>query len=516
MSTISLPSTTFNILPAQQDIGNHPHRVLFIGQKLAAGTATDGAITPDVGNDNEWNALFGQASHLGLMLKHFRRYNAITPVDVIAYNEAGAGVAGTGTFPFTGTATASGSLIVVVGSEFLSKYTIAVAVGDTATVVGAAIAALINADANCPFTAASVTGTVTITSNAKGTISNGTCLEVRNVPAGLACVVTAISNGATNPTITGLEALMADRRWQGIVFPGSWDIAALDTILDARFNVTNDILDGVAFVTIVDTYASLATAVSTRNQPLLVAFGEPKVARSGMKGAAHRELGDNISAKFAAIRAIRLTDGANAAPYVLGTNAGKDQTGGMHMASLPYFNTPISDLPLITLGDGFTRTQIGALKAAGVGVIGNNIANNTTIVGEVTTTYMTDVAGNVNTSFKFLEYVDTISAIREYYFNNCRAKYAQCRLTDGALIPGYTMANADSIKAFLCGLYLDLAEVALSRAGEENLKFYKANLSVEIDLANGRVDIDMQMPIVVQLREMIGNIRVTFNTDGSL
>jgi phage tail sheath gpL-like len=511
-----MPAVTFNILPAQQDVGNYPHRTLVIGQ-MDTGSATSGDLNPDIGNDGEWNALFGIDSQISAVIKAFRAINPITPLDAIAFEEDADGTAGTGIFTFAGEATAGGTITVVVGSQKENKYTLVVSAEDTATEVGDLLEAKITADTNSLFTADNSAGAVTITAKSKGTFVNGLTLEVRDLPAGITCTLTAISNGAGDPDLEGIEDTMDGHRWQGILYPGTWDLETIDTLMDGRFNVTNDVVDGVVFMAKAASYGTLATWLSSANQPLLVGYGFPAVDRAGLKGCALREVPDVIAAKFQAIRALRLTDGANVAPFVVGTDQGRDQFGGMHMASLPYFNTPLLDVPLITKGDGFSRVQMLNLKAAGVSSIGNNIANNTVIVGEVCTTYMTDVAGNPNTSFKFLEYVDTLSQIREYYFNNCRAKYAQCRLTDAeGLIPGFTMANKASIKAFLCSLYLDLGEVVLARAGEANLKFYRDNLDVTLDLANGRVSIDMMMPIVVQLREILGNIRVTFNTDGSL
>lgn len=513
-STISLPAVTFNILPAQQKVGNYPERVLIIGQMLVAGTATPGALTTDVGNLNEWDDLFGKASHVSSMIRAFRKYNQITPLDVVAYNELPGGVVATATLPFLGTATAGGTIHVIVASEIEGAYDIPVAVGDTASVIAAAVTAAITANTKSQFTAIATLGSVALTARAKGNFIMGATLAVKNLPAGITCTVGAVAAGAGAPVLTGLIDLLEGRRFQGIVYPGQWGLATIDGLMDPRLNVTNDILDGVAFAGIADTYANLSTLAITTNNPLVVVFGDNLVTRTNWKGAAHPEHPDTVVARIAAIRALRRTDGANIAPY---TNAGpRDAFGGMHVNSLPLFNTPLLDVGLVAQTDGFTRIQIAALGALCIACYGNNIANNTTILGQVVTTYLTDAAGNQNTSFKYIEYVDTISAIREYYFNNARAKFAQTRLTDGGLRPGYAMANKASIEAYMCGLYHDLSLLPLAREGEENFKFFKDNLVVAIDLANGRVDIDMMMPIVVQLREILGNIRITFNTDGSL
>ncbi|NIS23463.1 hypothetical protein GWN75_05955, partial [candidate division KSB1 bacterium] len=65
--------------------------------------------------------------------------------------------------------------------------------------------------------------------------------------------------------------------------------------------------------------------------------------------------------------------------------------------------------------------------------MGNNIAGNAVILSDAYTTYKTDAAGNPDPTFEFLNYVDTDSGVREYFYNNARADLAQSRLTDGDL-----------------------------------------------------------------------------------
>lgn len=513
---ISQPDVTFNILPAQRDVSNAAPRVLIIGQKTASGTATSGVVTENVGNDRQEDALFGITSHLASMIRQFRRINPITIIDAVPYSDNGSGVAATGTIAFTGPATATGTMYVTVGSDYDHKYSITVTSADTATTIGAAVAAAITADTKAQFTAASVTGTVTVTAIHKGTIGNQIALKVTDIPTGVGVTITAMASGATNPTITGLEAAIDGVRYNTIIYPGTYALATLDTLLDNRLNVTNNVLDGVAVITKTDTYANLLTYVNTLNQPLIIAFGNPKVAVAGrLTGGAILEFDDNISAQVGAIRTLRLTQDANITGYVIGNNGQKDIFGGPHTASLPFFNTPFKYLPVIKQGDGFTRTQIEALQLVGVSVLGNNISRSSIISGEVVTTYLTDVAGNADSSFKYVEYVDTISQVREYFYNNTRAQYAQCRLTDGPLVPGYNAANADSIKAYLAGLYLDLAGDGyfLTRLGEANFKYFKDNLVVTLDLETGTVTASMIVPIVVQLRTILATIRVAFNTN---
>lgn len=514
MTTIRRPKTTFNIVNAQRDISNAPHRVLFVGQMLT-GTATAGVLEENIGNDNEWEGKFGKNSHLANMIRHFRRINEITKIDAFPLADVGGGTAAVGSFAFTGPATAGGTLKITVGSKKDWTVDVTVAVSDTATTIATNVATAINNISTRIFDASASAGIVTITCKHKGTLGNFITLGIEDVPTGVSCTITQMASGATNPSYSALSAAIANRRYHTIVFPGGYDLTDLDNLLDNRFNVTNNVLDGIAAISKYDSVSNLSTWVNTLNQQLLVAIGIKSVNRAALKGGAIVEHPDMISAQFAAIRALRLTEGVSIAKYVIGNNGPRDTFGGPHLASLPYFNTPFYELPLIKQGDGFTDAEINTLISAGVSVLGNNPASNTIVASDIVTTYLTDVGGNPDVSFKYLNYVDTISGIREYYYNNCRAQYAQCRLTDGPLVPGYNMANADSIKAYLAGLYLDLSGrgYVLTRGGEENFKFFKDNLYVTLDFENGKVSVDMTVPIIVQLREILATIRVAFNTN---
>jgi phage tail sheath gpL-like len=230
-------------------------------------------------------------------------------------------------------------------------------------------------------------------------------------------------------------------------------------------------------------------------------------------GPAKFEFNDVFSAEFGAIRALRLTQGASIAQYVVAPSA-LDAFGGPAIASLPYFNTPMYNIPLSTFGYGFNDDEIAGLLDSGISVIGDNQANTQTIMGQMVTTYKTDASGNPDVTFKFLEYVDTASNIREYFFNNLKSNYSQSRLTLGDLIPGYNMANQQSIAAFCVGLYADLAGegFVLTQAGEQALTFFKNNLQVNIDLSQGLATVYMITPIVTQLRQINVTMQIAFST----
>ena len=130
------------------------------------------------------------------------------------------------------------------------------------------------------------------------------------------------------------------------------------------------------------------------------------------------------------------------------------------------------------------------------------------------TTFKTDSGGNPDPTFQFLNYVDTSSNIREYFVNNYRSRFAQTRLTEGAVSRGRDMANSTVIRAFTERLYQDLAgaDFVLVQDGEDAFVFFKDNLVITLDLSLGKVTITMLTPIVTQLRVIVATIKIAFST----
>lgn len=516
MTTISQPDVTVNIQAASTLVSNTDQKVLFVGQQTAAGSATSGALETGIPNDNSWDGLYGADSVLAKMLRDARALNSDVRFDAIGLDDNGAGVAATGTFAVSGTATADGTLNVIVGSKTNHNFAIAVTSGDTATDIGDAIAAAITADAECPGNAANSLGTVTVTAVNKGTVGNTIGLKVEGAVAGVAVTVTGMASGATDPTLTNVFDVIGDERYQTIVWSFDQDLSTLTTFLDARFNVTNDVQDGMGIVSIADTVSNLNTTLTAENSQSLAINVDELRSDTDFAGPALLELGYSKSAQFAAIRSLRLQADTDISQFVISRNGARDSFGGPALASKPYFNTPFPNFPQIDIGDGFTRAEIETLHDNGGFVIGNNTAGNTSIAGEVVTTYKTDSASNPDVSFKYMNYVDTISNIREYYFNNLKSRFAQSRLTGGDLIRGRDMANQELIESFCTQLYTELSgeDFVLTQSGEDALLFFNNNLVVTLNLSTGTVTITMKVPIVTQLRTILATVQIAFSTTG--
>lgn len=510
MTRVSNPKVNVTKASAEQVISNAPQRVLLVGQQTGS-VYTTGSLVENIGNANVEINNFGKGSHVSEMIRAFKTLNETTQLDVIPLDDAGTGTAAAGSVVFSGTASENGVYTVSTGSRVNHIYEINVTSGDTATDIGDALVAAIAADDYNIVTGVNTTGSVALTAVNAGTIGNGIGLEIVGTVAGVTVTLNAMTGGATDPTTTGIFDVVGDQRYQTIIYPGAYDESDVTDFLDPRFNSENDILDGVGIISKTDTLVNINAFTASLNSQSLCVHANTTVDETYYKGSSLFELDDVISASFGAVRSLRLTDGSNLSNFVIANN--RDLFGGTHIASLPYFNTSFSNLPLIDIGKGWSNTDLESINDNGGFVLGNNKARTSIIADTVVTTYKTDAASNVDLTFKFLNSVDVLSNIAEFFYNNIRSDFAQSRLTDGAVIPGYNMANVDTIKSQFIDYYVTLSgeNFLLTRAGRDNLKYFSDNLDFSLDLLEGSVTSIAKVPLVVQLRDLTVTLQAVFN-----
>jgi hypothetical protein len=321
-----------------------------------------------------------------------------------------------------------------------------------------------------------------------------------------------VSGADANPDISGVPDLVEGKRYQTIVWPESYDESVLVKITNDRFNVPNDILDGAGIMSKTDTFANLqAFGTSLATKKCIAVQGNEFVDNDVYYGGATFETSYNQAAIIAATRALKLTTGTVLSNYIT-TQAALDQFGGPGRAALPYFNTALPDLPIIPAGYGFTDEEISDLNDSGIFIIGNNRNNTATLLGEVYTTYKTDVAGNPDATWGFLEYVDTGSVAREYIFNNWKKQYAQSRMVPGPGLPsGVSAVSPESFRAYTLALVTDLTKPNFSAVQGETTEFVNNNMTVDFDFENGIISTVLVLPIVTQARKIIAVIKIGFS-----
>lgn len=512
---IAQPEVTFNNVPAKIEVGNTAHRVLAVGLMASSGaSATAGALVTNILNDNSESDLFGN-SQLADMITNFKKINKMTRIDAIGVAEPSGGAAATATITVTNAATKVGDITLEIGDS-TGVVKVSGAVGDDPTKFAKKISDAVTAAADgLPVTATVAAGVVTLTANQKGIQGNFLGLKISGSVPGLDIEITKFSTGAGSLDLTTVFDAVKKERYQTIIWPFESDVETVKDFLEPRWNVKNNILDGVAVTCSQNTFAHQLAEVKTMNEKSIVYLCNGTVTSATYNGGMIFTSPHNIAAQFCAMRALRYTDGSVLTPY-LTTNAGLDQYGGPGIAALPYFNTLMPYLPTVEQGQGYDDTEIEQLLDAGGSVLGNNPSGTDVICGEVVTTYKTDPAGNKDVSYKFLNYVDEASIVREYFWLNIRKRFSQCRLTNGPVIPGRSMVNEGVVRSYCGGLYGNLAgpDYCILQYGSDYLEYFKDNLQVSLNLANGRITILAKLCYVTQAREFVGTLEMVFDING--
>lgn len=521
-STVSEPNVTVAKLPAQIPAGVESQKILVIGQKTSDGSAVAGNLNEGI-SSGDVKTLFGKNSILtGTLEPGFKvikdsQGDVAPTVDAIALDDAGAGVQATATITFADTgSTGLISETATIGFNIAGRdYSLDIIEGENIADIGAKLETVAT-DENAPFTVAEASNVVTATFINKGTAGNSAPLVatglVNNIVGNVSVALTAFSGGATNPAVDSVLDVVGDKRYQTIIAPLEYGTDyMLDDFLDTRFNVVNDILDGVAIFTSVDTLSNHKTALAGLNSQSCVYITDKVNATDDYKGGSLRKMPYEVSAIFGFIRSLRLTEGANVLNITPGSTYGaKDGLGGFHMRSLPYFNTELNDIDPILTNKGFSKLEMSEINEAGGTVLGNNTVGNGVIIGETRTTYKTDSAGNEDTTWRFLNTVDSMSGCAEYIYRNLKKRFVQSRFTAGTLKQGYSECNEGSVKGYAKELYIDCGEQRVAVSGKEASDFFYQSLVTEVDYVEGSMDIIADFPIVSQLRKLYAALRTKF------
>jgi phage tail sheath gpL-like len=247
-------------------------RILVLGQRLTAGSVAAG-VPKLVTSVQDAEAFWGRGSLLHGMFAALKAANRFTESWGVALDDDAGGVQATGKLSVTGPATAAGTLFLYVGGV---RITVAVASGDTATEVAAAVVAAVNARTDLPVTAA-VNGVndyeADITARHKGETGNSIDLRFNfqqgeALPAGIGVTVTPMANGTSNPDIGPAVAAIGDDPYETIIFPytDATSLTALETELDRRWEPLVQ-REGHAFAAASGTVGALTTMGNSRNNP---------------------------------------------------------------------------------------------------------------------------------------------------------------------------------------------------------------------------------------------------------
>lgn len=255
-----------------------PYKALVVGQMLAGiGTPlTEGRITSAA----QARALYGAGSMLAQACAKYLEGNSTTELWAIAVADDPTGVKSNGSVAVTGAATESGTLYLYVGGR---KIRVGVISGAQAAAVATNLAAAINAEADCPVTAAANAGTVTLTAKHAGEAHNGVDLRLNyygeSTPAGLSLTLTAMSGGTGSPEVDELIAALGDEQYHVIAWPwtDASSLAEIKALLEERWGPLKQI-EGVAVASAIGTHSQLGTLGDSHNSKhlcIMHAHGSP-------------------------------------------------------------------------------------------------------------------------------------------------------------------------------------------------------------------------------------------------
>ncbi|WP_288476638.1 phage tail sheath subtilisin-like domain-containing protein [uncultured Pantoea sp.] len=433
----------------------------------------------------------GRGSQLARMVARYRAVDPFGELWVIAVSEPD-GNAAKGTVTLTGNAQASGTLNLYIGAVQVQA---AVVTGDAPEDVAATLAAVVNANADLPVTAAAVAGVVTITARHKGLTGNDIPLTLNyhgtvgseNTPDGVNVVISAMAGGTGSPSLGAAMAAMGDEPFDYIGTPFS-DTASLATLAlemndsSGRWSYARQ-LYGHVYTAKIGTLSDLVAFGDTmNNQHITVAGYEPAV-------------------QTAADELVALRTARNAV-FIRVDPARPTQTGEL-TGALP-----------APAGSRFTLTEQQSLLKHGIATA--YAESGVLRIQRDITTYQRNAYGVADNSYLDSETLHTSAYVIRQLKSIITSKYPRHKLAnDGTRFgPGQAIVTPAVLKGEMCASYR-----SMERAGiVENFELFKQHLVVERNASDPtRVDVLFPPDYVNQLRvfALLNQFRLQYSEEAA-
>ncbi|MDQ2080478.1 phage tail sheath subtilisin-like domain-containing protein [Xanthobacteraceae bacterium Astr-EGSB] len=485
-------SVGFNTIPgnvlvplfyAEINSGGTPYvnfpRLLLVGQKTSAGTATAGMPIGPVQSEAEVIALAGAGSMLQTMYRIGRRNAPFQPIWLLPLADP-AGAAAAGKISLAANPGVTGAGIVRIMGR---RVVIQVNAADTKATVAAALVAAINA-MGLPVTAA-VNGTNTyecdLTARHVGTAGNTIDVKLvadeanALVPSNV--TITAMAGGSGSPDLAPALANLGDDEYDWIAGPYV-DTTSLDAV--------RDFLDGS----------------SGRWSPTKQLYGHYVTANFGTLSA-NVTLGNGRNDPHVSIMASQ----ASPTPAWEWAAALAAQACA-HLGNAPELSRPLQTLVLDGVLPPDDRSKWWdiddrqALYADGMSGYKVTV-DGSVMIDRVTTTYQQTNAGAPDGTFRDVETMAQLMYVTRYFRSAILNRHARQALADDNPFNVSNVATPKSIKATLIHAYNDL--VALGVAEKPDL--FAEYVVVERDaLDANRVNAALPIDVVNQLRVFAANI----------
>ncbi|MEA2756952.1 MAG: hypothetical protein QOJ54_3241 [Aliidongia sp.] len=401
----------FQEVDATQSNTAQPNQLaLLIGQMLPGGTYTPNVPVISTGIGDVHTGA-GQGSMLAQMLFRYRKSDTFREVWLLPLADAAGAVAATGSTTITGPATGAGTIALYLAGRLIS---VAVSIGDTATVIGANVLAAMALIPSLPVSASNAAGVITFTALHKGLAGNDIDIGLsylgpaagQVLPAGVAIAITPMSGGTTNPSLTAALANIAGNMafdFIALAYTDPTSLNAMQSFLDdntGRWSWQQQLFGG-CFAFKSGSFSVLDTtglARNDRHMSILGAYGIPTPPW---------ECAADYTAAFA------VSSAANPATP-------------LNTTALTIMAPPVQSR--------FTNSENNSLLYAGISTLYTDDSN-TVRIQRAITTYQTAPSGAPDNSFLNVERMYTLQFMLRDMITYLKSRYSQSILVpDGTRI----------------------------------------------------------------------------------
>ena len=487
--TIRTPGTYVEIdnSRALKGLAANPHKVLILGQKIAAGTAPAETVM-QVTSDGLANGFFGNGSILARMCNVFKKNNPNTELHAMCLSVTG-GTAATGTLKFASSFSATATAVFYLMINGTKVYT-TITSGWSVTDVCSAIKTNVNANSQLPVIAsksASAAGSDHIAFIAVNSGTMGNYIDIRwNYYAGQSnpapwsvaalSMASVMGAGATDPDLGDAWAVVDGIQYQYIIQPYivAANLVEVEDELESRFGPMID-LQGQGFTAVRATQASATTLGNSRNSPhncIMAAYDSPTCPE----------------------------EWAAALGAVASYNLNQDPARPLHYLKLKGILAP-------PVANRFSRSERDLLLYDGIATFITDTSDNV-LIERCITTYQTNSAGLTDASYLDVQTLATLNEIRYQFKNRMVSRFIipRFKLADDTfpVQPGTYIATPKTVKQEVIALFAELSDAGLI----ENLSDFIENVLVERDASDvNRVNVLLPPDLVNQFLILAGQIQ---------
>jgi phage tail sheath gpL-like len=472
---------------ALQGLVANPHKALILGQKLSAATTVAINTLQYITNDNIANTYFGAGSPLARMCQIFKKNNPNTELHAIALGSV-AGTAASGRITFSANLSVTKDCVYYLMVNGSACYTELTSGWSNPDIVSA-IKTQVNLNSYLPVHASAHAGIgsniLVLSAVVSGTLGNyidfrGNYYAGQSNPYGYQSdhqlVYSAMEGGATDPAVSDAWAVIDNIQYHYIVNPfiDATNLTSLEGELEDRFDPLED-LQGSAFTGARATLASCTTLGNSRNSPFNTIIGAY----------------DSPSAP---------EEWAAALGGVAAWNLNIDPARPLQFLKLEGILAP----PEV---NRFSRSERDIILYDGIATFITDNSDNV-LIERCITTYQTNSAGTLDSSYLDVETLATLSEIRYQYKTRMVNRFIvpRFKLADDTypVQPGTYVATPKTVKQEIIALFTLLKDRGLI----ENLSEFIENLVVERDTTDrGRVNVLLPTDLINAFRVLASRIQ---------